>query len=197
MGDKTRSLGIKPLSYPRRTSYQRRFKSTSNPSLVEFAEKVHYRLHGTHNITKRDPSYQTGLWLGRDTERGEHLIATAYSVVKARSIRRYSTDERFDLQLLKSLHSVTGTVSTDQYCGDEPVPVPSQGFTSGEEASTPPLTERIRFAEGVPIPPPPGLTHPDDELPQHAPLPQGQQQLPGPDPAVPLRPPVQRSRVHS
>ena len=73
---------------------------------MEFAEKVHYRLHGKHNITKGDPSYHTGLWLGRDTESGEHIIATNYSVVKARSIRRYSTDERFDLQLLKSLRAV-------------------------------------------------------------------------------------------
>jgi hypothetical protein len=139
---------------------------------VELAEKVHYRLHGKHNITKGHPSYQTGLWLGRDTESGEHIIATKYSVVNARSIRRYSTDERFDLQLLKSLKAVpwdirgtgtfdpsfitswdpaTGTVSADQYYDDEPAPTLPQGHAAGE--GSPPL-------------PPPGPTHPNADLPQ-------------------------------
>ena len=34
------------------TIYQKRFRSASNPALVEFAEKVHYKLHGRHNVAK-------------------------------------------------------------------------------------------------------------------------------------------------
>ena len=85
------------------TNYQCRLKSATSPARVEFAEKVHYTLHGRHNIAKGDPSCHTGLWLGRDPESGEHFIAARVTVVKARSIRRYTPSERFDVQLLRSL----------------------------------------------------------------------------------------------
>ena len=59
----------------------------SIPLYVEFADNVHYTLHGNHSITKGGPSFLTGLWLGRDPESVEHIVATKTTVVKARSIR--------------------------------------------------------------------------------------------------------------
>ena len=58
-------------------------------------------MHGRHSITKCDPSFYAGLWLGGDPEGGEQLVARATTVVKARSIRRYTYNERFDIELVQ------------------------------------------------------------------------------------------------
>ena len=95
------------------TSYQMRFKSTINPALVEFAEHVHYKLHGKHNLTKCGPSYPTWLWLGKYPESGEHIVATRTTFVKARSIKRYTCNERVDIELLQGLISVSWNLKGD------------------------------------------------------------------------------------
>ena len=43
------------------TIYLRGFNSASTPSLVKLADKVSYKLHIKHNITKGGPSFITGL----------------------------------------------------------------------------------------------------------------------------------------
>jgi hypothetical protein len=83
----------------------------------------------------------------------------------------------FDPAFFTSWDPSTGTVNTDQYYDDEPVPALPPRVTVGERAPAQPLPKRVRFGEGAAIQPPPGLTHPYDDLPQ-APLPE-------PDGAVP------------
>ena len=130
------------------TRYQIFFKSTSNPALVEFAERVHCKMRGKHNLTKCGPSFLTGLWLGRDPESGEHIAATRTTAVKSRSIRRYTHSERVDIELLQGLISVPwslngdgtfdptfitywgpnkGMPTSDQYNDDINVPARAQG----------------------------------------------------------------------
>ena len=157
------------------TSCPRRLQSTTNPALVEFAEKVHYTLHGKHNITKDDPSFLTGLWLGREPESGDHIVATRTTVVKTRSIRRYTYSERFDIELLQGPISVPWTLKGDGTF--DPAFITDWDHNKGMPTSdqyNDDLNVPIRAQEEPPLPegavqPPPGLPRPQRQRPQRQP----------------------------
>ena len=68
------------------TSFQRRFHQAALPGLVEFGEQVYFKAHGRRATAKADPSFAPGMWIGRDSDTGEHIIASETSVFKRRSI---------------------------------------------------------------------------------------------------------------
>ena len=51
--------------------------------------------------------------MGRDPESGYHIVATLTTVVKARSIRRYTHNERFDTELVQGLTSAPWNLKGD------------------------------------------------------------------------------------
>ena len=54
---------------------------------------------------KADPSWDPGLWLGRETSADMHIVGTTSSVFKTRSIRRLPVSEQVDKQLLKDFQA--------------------------------------------------------------------------------------------
>ena len=63
-------------------------------------------MHGKHDAAKADSSFSVGMWIGRDPDSGEHLIATLQSVVKSRSIRRRIPSERWNSGIIQSMKAV-------------------------------------------------------------------------------------------
>jgi len=84
-----------------RTSYERRWGRRYNAGICNFAETVLFKL--VNKNFKASPTWQKGIWLGKDTESDEHFVATSEGVKKARSVRRLSTSEQRDVELLKTI----------------------------------------------------------------------------------------------
>ena len=81
----------------------RRWAKDFTSTIVEIGETVTYRLVGKHKY-KLDTIWKYGLWLGRDTENGEHLVSNSEgSVLRARSIRRLTPSQKYDKSLLDKL----------------------------------------------------------------------------------------------
>ena len=81
----------------------RRWARDFTSTIVEIGETVTYRFVGKHKH-KLDTMWENGLWLGRDTENGEHLVSNADgSVFRARSIRRLTPSMKYDKSLLDKL----------------------------------------------------------------------------------------------
>ena len=81
------------------SSYQRRFKQQSMFGIAEFGEATYFKAHGRHHVAKADSSFTKGMWIGRDSNSSEHLIATSHGVVKARTIQRVIPSEKWNREL--------------------------------------------------------------------------------------------------
>ena len=62
---------------------------------------MYFKAQRKHDVAKAEPAFAKGVWLGRDSDSSEHLIATSRGIIKSRTIQRAIpsekwTRERFD-----------------------------------------------------------------------------------------------------
>ena len=67
--------------------------------IAEFGEARYFKAHGRHHVAKADSSFTKGMWIGRDSNSSEHLIATSHGVAKARTIQRVIPSEKWNREL--------------------------------------------------------------------------------------------------
>ena len=77
------------------TGFERLMGKPARDSVVEFGEKVEYRL-GHKDRGQLEERWQEGIWLGKVWGTGECYIATQNGVVKARAIQRKPAADRWD-----------------------------------------------------------------------------------------------------
>ena len=76
-------------------------------SLCEFAECVQFRQSGASRARgKLQSMLGDGVYLGRTHSSGECIIGTPRGIVKARDVYRRPKDERFNIDMLKSIIGV-------------------------------------------------------------------------------------------
>jgi hypothetical protein len=63
------------------SAYQIRFKQYQVVGIAAFGEAVDCKVHGKHDVANAELPFAAGMWLGRDSDSGEHLIATYHGVV--------------------------------------------------------------------------------------------------------------------
>ena len=77
------------------TSYCRRWNRNYEGGLCCFGEHIQAKVIGIKGGAKFDIPWKEGLWLGRDTEANEIIVATAEGVVKVRTVRRLPPSEQW------------------------------------------------------------------------------------------------------
>eukprot|EP00959_Pyramimonas_sp_CCMP1952_P421636 8832947-Pyramimonas_sp.AAC.1 len=70
--------------------------------MLEFGETVIGKEH-TELQDKLGTAWCKGLWLGRSSKSDAHLIGTATGVVQARTVKQLTTEESFDMEMLKAM----------------------------------------------------------------------------------------------
>ena len=85
------------------TSYQKRWQKDHKAPLCEMAETVQYMIPTTKAQPKVEPRFFKGIWLGRDTMTGESIVGIPGKVIKARTIRRQITPDKYDKELLDTI----------------------------------------------------------------------------------------------
>ena len=75
-------------------------KQQSMIGIAEFGETVYFKAHGRHPVAKTDSSFTRAMWIGRDSDSSEHLIATSHGVVKSRTIIRVIPSEKWNRDFL-------------------------------------------------------------------------------------------------
>ena len=58
------------------SAYQRRLKQHTMMGIARLGETVDFKSHGKHDVAKTDSSFAKGMWLGKESDSSEHLIAT-------------------------------------------------------------------------------------------------------------------------
>ena len=105
--------------------------------LLCFGESVIARKSGVPD-NRLSTAWATGIWLGKRTETGEHIIGTSAGIIRARTIRRRPDELQWDSHLfecmvfpawsqndVKESRQLTAWTPTDgcQACEDEKAPV--------------------------------------------------------------------------
>ena len=95
-----------------RTAYHRLKGKPFNQSVVEFGEKVHYRIaqKGRLKENKLEVRWDEGHYLGMHWRTGEAVVDTPGGVVRAGTIRRVGAHRRWDAE---SLLKMVGAMETD------------------------------------------------------------------------------------
>ena len=75
----------------------------SLPPIAHFGERVLFKPSKTVLISKDEPRWREGVFLGFMDTSTEYIIGTPLGIVKCRSIRRRDASEQFDIQSLESL----------------------------------------------------------------------------------------------
>ena len=86
------------------TSYQRRWQKDHKAPLCEMAETIQYMIPTTKAQPKMEPTFFKIIWLGRDTMTGESIVGIPGKVIRARTIRRQIMPDKYDKQLLDTIH---------------------------------------------------------------------------------------------
>ena len=89
-----------------RTSYFRRWGRDYAGGLCCFGELVQAKIIGPEFTRKSDTPWSTALWLGRDTEADEIIVALPDGVRKVRTIRRFSPSLQWRAEPLLSLQAL-------------------------------------------------------------------------------------------
>ncbi len=89
-----------------RTSYFRRWGRDYAGGLCCFGELVQAKIIGPKFTRKSDTPWSTALWLGRDTEADEIIVALPDGVRKVRTIRRFSPSLQWRAEPLLSLQAL-------------------------------------------------------------------------------------------
>ena len=89
-----------------RTSYFRRWGRDYSGGLCCFGELVQAKVIGPKFARKSDTPWQTALWLGRDTEADEIIVALPDGVRKVRTIRRFSPSLQWRAEPVTSLQAL-------------------------------------------------------------------------------------------
>ena len=84
----------------RRTPHQKVHKQAYQGEVVNFGETVLGKECTSERGPKLEDGFVRGVWLGRATHGGEHLLGTQEGVVRCRTIKRRAAEESFDLQTL-------------------------------------------------------------------------------------------------
>ena len=89
-----------------RTSYFRKWSRDYAGGLCCFGELVQAKVIGPKFSRKSDTPWSTALWLGRDTEADEIIVALPDGVRKVRTIRRFSPSLQWRAEPLLSLQAL-------------------------------------------------------------------------------------------
>ncbi|CAK0836789.1 unnamed protein product, partial [Prorocentrum cordatum] len=85
-----------------RTSFEELRLAPYTSPMLEFGETVIGKEH-TELQDKLGTAWCKGLWLGRSSKSDAHLIGTATGVVQARTVKQLTTEESFDMEMLKAM----------------------------------------------------------------------------------------------
>ena len=88
------------------TSYFRRWNRNYEGGLCTFAECVQAKVITPSKARKADTPWKIALWLGRDTEANEIIVATEDGVVKVRTVRRLPPSQHWQVGPLKELQAL-------------------------------------------------------------------------------------------
>ena len=94
------------------TSYQRRWDRQFSSPLCVFGETVQTKL-SVKRANKYEGDWKTGIWLGRDSETNEHLIALDSGVIRSRTVRRFPEPEQYQLQVYRAMKGTLWNLRTD------------------------------------------------------------------------------------
>jgi hypothetical protein len=94
------------------TSYQRRWDRQFSSPLCVFGETVQTKL-SVKRANKYEGDWRTGIWLGRDSETNEHLIALDSGVIRSRTVRRFPEPEQYQLQVYRAMKGTLWNLKTD------------------------------------------------------------------------------------
>ena len=89
-----------------RTSYCRLWGKDYTGGLCCFGEVVQAKVIEIKFARKSDTPWQTALWLGRDTEADEIIVALPDGVRKVRTIRRFSPSLQWNVDSVRSLQAL-------------------------------------------------------------------------------------------
>ena len=95
------------------TSYYRRWNRNYEGGLCQFAEVVHAKVIGGHAVRKADIPWKSALWLGRDTEADEIIVATDEGVTKVRTVRRTPPSQHWQPDIVNGLKALPWKPKTD------------------------------------------------------------------------------------
>ena len=87
------------------TSYYRRWRKNYDGGLCHFAEKISAKVIGEKSGRKSDIPWKQGIWLGRDTEADEIIVAIDAGVVKLRTVRRNAPSQQWLSDPIKDLQA--------------------------------------------------------------------------------------------
>ena len=79
----------------------------SVPDIPKFAEQIYFKPAKTVSISKDEPRWRNGIWLGFIDHTNEHLIGTEKGVLKCRAIRRHDSSEQFNALMIEKLVGTT------------------------------------------------------------------------------------------
>ena len=128
------------------TPFERRWGKKYGGALCRIAESVQFRLPAP----KSEPSWHSGIWLGRDTTSDQHFVADSNAVYKVRGIRRLQPGSQVKRDLMQGLRALPwdpkgSKVETDSFIlpGDSAVlqkgePQPPLGIPPTDEQTEEP-----------------------------------------------------------
>ena len=110
--------------------------------MLEFGECVIGKL--PHPVeASLDPLWQEGVWLGRSTVSGDHLVGTGVGVIQCRAVRALPAERRWDTTLFKSMVWTPWHINEKSEVGDLPTApeagpwTPTEGCKACEEEAEP------------------------------------------------------------
>ena len=68
------------------SSYQRRFKQQSMIGITEW-KTVYFKAQGKQDVANTESAFAKGMWLGKDSDSNEHLIASSRGIIKSRTMK--------------------------------------------------------------------------------------------------------------
>lgn len=84
------------------TSYARRWGRNYTTPRCCFGEHIHCRF-ATRHVSKHQPQWTAGVWLGRDDESNEHIVAVDNTIIKTRTSQRMTPDAQWHGDKLEQL----------------------------------------------------------------------------------------------
>ena len=110
-----------------RTPFEQLKLTKFNATMMEFGECVLAK-KPTPPSSTLDPLWSEGVWLGRSTTSGDHLVGTPTGVIQARAVKPLDPARRWDKQLLQAM--VWSPWMPNEK--DEAVPPDGEGWTPTE-----------------------------------------------------------------